>query len=398
MKKFICILLSAIMLTTVTAGIDFSAYAGSYDTVGTARQYDIGSSMSGCFSDPVDIDYIVFTLTSSGRIDFTFTGSDRYSVYILDNSATTIRENLFIEYNNDLGMAYNDKLSVHLTAGTYYLKLMYGSYKTNVNYQINSRFVNSNESFQENQTINNNIIGNANPINLDTSYLGQIGDNDLVDFYSFTVLDGVYNINIKADENICYYIYTMNGNEIQSYSASLNTSIGYAEKTDSVSLSTGTYCLKISRYALRGAAYTFSITSPHQHAYNYAYTVAPTYAEQGYDLYGCSCGDSYCTNYTPVKKLSKVTLSSVKATGKKKIKVIWKKKSGASGYQIYWATDKNFKKVVSKTIVKYGKTTSYTGKNFTKGKKYYVKVRAYKTINGKKVYGSWSTVKSVKCK
>lgn len=62
------------------------------------------------------------------------------------------------------------------------------------------------------------------------------------------------------------------------------------------------------------------------------------------------------------------------------------------------AKDKNFKKVVSKTNVSGQKKTSYTGKNFTKGKRYYVKVRAYKTVNGNKIYGAWSNVRNVKAK
>ena len=33
-----------------------------------------------------------------------------------------------------------------------------------------------------------------------------------------------------------------------------------------------------------------------------------------------------------------------------------------------------------------------------KKKKYYVQVRAYRTVNGKKIYGDWSKVKSVKVK
>lgn len=70
----------------------------------------------------------------------------------------------------------------------------------------------------------------------------------------------------------------------------------------------------------------------------------------------------------------------------------------ASGYQIYWAKDKNFKNVVAKTTVSGQGKTSYTGRNFTKENRYYVKIRAYKTVNGKKYYGSWSNVKSVKAK
>ena len=44
------------------------------------------------------------------------------------------------------------------------------------------------------------------------------------------------------------------------------------------------------------------------------------------------------------------------------------------------------------------KTTSYTKKSLTSKKTYYYKVRAYKTINGKKVYGKYSSIKSKKAK
>lgn len=105
----------------------------------------------------------------------------------------------------------------------------------------------------------------------------------------------------------------------------------------------------------------------------------------------------YMTAYT---KPATPNLTGLRATKSgHKIKATWKKVGGsASGYQIYWAKDKNFKKVVSKTNVSGQKKTSYTGKNFTKGKRYYVKVRAYKTVNGNKIYGAWSNVRNVKAK
>ena len=56
---------------------------------------------------------------------------------------------------------------------------------------------------------------------------------------------------------------------------------------------------------------------------------------------------------------------------------------------------KKYKNV--KTITK-NNTTSYTIKNLKKGKTYYVKVRSYKTVNGKKYYSNYSTVKTVKIK
>ena len=97
--------------------------------------------------------------------------------------------------------------------------------------------------------------------------------------------------------------------------------------------------------------------------------------------------------------VSKPTLKSVKAIKKgHKIKVSWKKVSNASGYQVCWYKDKKCKKTVAKKNINNANTTTYSGKGFKKGKKYYVRVRAYKNVNGSKIYGKKSNIKSVKAK
>lgn len=96
-------------------------------------------------------------------------------------------------------------------------------------------------------------------------------------------------------------------------------------------------------------------------------------------------------NYTPAK----VKLTSLTALKGHKIKAKWNKCStSATGYQIYWAKDKKFKKVVAKTTTRGRSKVTYTGKNFTKGRKYYVRVRAYKKAGGKTYYGPWSNIKA----
>lgn len=96
-------------------------------------------------------------------------------------------------------------------------------------------------------------------------------------------------------------------------------------------------------------------------------------------------------NYTPAK----VKLTSLTALKGHKIKAKWNKCStSATGYQIYWAKDKKFKKVVAKTTTKGRSKVTYTGKNFTKGRKYYVRIRAYKKAGGKTYYGPWSNIKA----
>lgn len=89
--------------------------------------------------------------------------------------------------------------------------------------------------------------------------------------------------------------------------------------------------------------------------------------------------------------ISKLTTKSKKAT------VQWKKISGASGYEICMATSKKGKYTKVATVEK-GSTVKYTKKSLKKNKKYYFKVRAYKTVNGKKIYSSYSCAKMVKVK
>ncbi len=93
---------------------------------------------------------------------------------------------------------------------------------------------------------------------------------------------------------------------------------------------------------------------------------------------------------------NKAVISKAAKSGDQSLKVTWKKSSIASGYQVTVATDSSFKKNVEKYTVKKAGTTSKKVTGLKKGKTYYVKVRAYKTVNGKKIYGLYSKVKKVK--
>ena len=99
---------------------------------------------------------------------------------------------------------------------------------------------------------------------------------------------------------------------------------------------------------------------------------------------------------TVTVKVKKATLQSVKNTKGKKLTVKWKKISGVTGYEIQYSTSKKFAKSKTKTAkIKKASTTSKTIKKLKKGKKYYVKMRAYKKVNGKVYYGKYSNVKKI---
>ena len=125
-------------------------------------------------------------------------------------------------------------------------------------------------------------------------------------------------------------------------------------------------------------------------------TVKATLFAKGKETYVCPvCGN------TVVKSLKKKTfkISSLKSTKKNTIVVKTKKQAQIKGYQVQYSTSKKFKKKTTKAVkVATKKGLNKTIKGLKSGKKYYVRVRAYK-MNGKKtVYSAWTAKKSVKVK
>ena len=90
-------------------------------------------------------------------------------------------------------------------------------------------------------------------------------------------------------------------------------------------------------------------------------------------------------------------ITSIKAVDNG-FKVKWKKKS-CTGYQIQYSTSKKFAKKGTKVLkVNKAKTTSKTVKKLKAKKKYYVRVRTYKTVKKKNYYSKWSANYSVTTK
>ena len=107
------------------------------------------------------------------------------------------------------------------------------------------------------------------------------------------------------------------------------------------------------------------------------------------NLYQGSAAKTFKINVAPT------TLSSVSA-GSKSFTAKINKLSDAkiTGYQIQYGTSSLFKDATKKSTTK----TSITVKKLKAKKKYYVRVRAYRTIDGKKYYSAWSKSKTVTTK
>lgn len=124
---------------------------------------------------------------------------------------------------------------------------------------------------------------------------------------------------------------------------------------------------------------------------NYYFKVRSYKVINGKNNYGAYSQVLLSTTKPATPKISKLTTKSRKVT------INWKKISGSNGYEIYMKQSGG-KYIKIKTITK-GSIIKYTKNNLSKGKNYYFKVRAYKTVNsGKKVYSSYSTAKKIKVK
>ncbi len=102
-------------------------------------------------------------------------------------------------------------------------------------------------------------------------------------------------------------------------------------------------------------------------------------------------------NFTIKPKGTKLTSLTGKSKG---ISIKWvKQKTQTTGYQLQYSTNSKFSKktIVTKTVKK-NAITKLTVKKLRTGKTYYVRIRTYKTANGKKYYSAWSKVKKVRIK
>ena len=103
------------------------------------------------------------------------------------------------------------------------------------------------------------------------------------------------------------------------------------------------------------------------------------------------------SNVKSAKAVPAKTTLKAKASNAKNVKLTWSKVKGANGYEIYRSNRKDGKYQKVKTISK-GGTTSYKDGKLKKSTTYYYKIRVYRKVDRKKVYGSYSSVVSVKTK
>ncbi|MBE6775792.1 MAG: hypothetical protein E7543_06340 [Ruminococcaceae bacterium] len=213
-----------------------------------------------------------------------------------------------------------------------------------------------------------------------------------------------YTIRVKAKIKTTYGTFKSESTELV-----FRTKPGKVKDIKASSVKTTSFKLSWEKTKATSRYYVYQYSSKKK-----KYVKVAELKEPGYKVTGLKAGTTYkfkiktvklsdgkalCTNTSEVfsftTKPAKVTGMKASSVKKTKLTLSWSKVTGAEKYQVYkYDTEK--KKYIRIATVE-GKN-KYGVKELKAGKSYKFKVRALKTLNGKKYYGSYSDIFTVKTK
>lgn len=432
----------------------------SNDSAATANTVKNGKTYYGSTSSSSDKDYYKIKMSKAGYLQIKFGHKNSQSTASCYNVVLYNKDNSEIyKFTNTGTETSYTSCKLGLDAGEYYVcvsqasTLYTGDYTICLTQKVASGWETENNG--DWASADNIQVGKA----VKGVITGYSSDED---YYRFTLTKAQYINFSLAHEKIndagrSWYVTLYNANakrgyqdydHIYSYAGSTYT------ESSAVKLSRGTYYLKVQAFAKNAVdkEYTLcvnkignkktSVTSVKSTAYNklkVSWKVVP--AAASYQVYRSTKKDG---DYQNIKTIDSVGTSSwtdssvktgktyyykikvvvktqngnqtsgfsnvksakavpakttlkAKASNAKNVKLTWSKVKGANGYEIYRSNSKDGKYQKVKTISK-GGTTSYKDGKLKKSTTYYYKIRAYRKVDRKKVYGSYSSVVSVKTK
>lgn len=432
----------------------------SNDSAATANTVKNGKTYYGSTSSSSDKDYYKIKMSKAGYLQIKFGHKNSQSTASCYNVVLYNKDNSEIyKFTNTGTETSYTSCKLGLDAGEYYVcvsqasTLYTGDYTICLTQKAASGWETENNG--DWASADNIQVGKA----VKGVITGYSSDED---YYRFTLTKAQYINFSLAHEKIndagrSWYVTLYNANAKRGYQ-DYDRIYSYAGSTytesSAVKLSRGTYYLKVQAFAKNAVdkEYTLcvnkignkktSVTSVKSTAYNklkVSWKVVP--AAASYQIYRSTKKDG---DYQNIKTIDSVGTSSwtdssvktgktyyykikvvvktqngnqtsgfsnvksakavpakttlkAKASNAKNVKLTWSKVKGANGYEIYRSNRKDGKYQKVKTISK-GGTTSYKDGKLKKSTTYYYKIRVYRKVDRKKVYGSYSSVVSVKTK
>lgn len=408
-----------------SAGTNTPEPNNSFDS---AVNVKFGNTYTGIFAPNDEFDNFHFTLTKSGRVSAQFTSYlSSYDYYLYDKSGKELDYSTYNRWNESQGFITN--LYIHdLEKGEYYVKVQ-STFGDSGKYKAKFDFKSSNATNSE----PDNTYLTGTQLNMGEYYYGQIALNDSHDIYKFS-LNAKTDLRINltsymkyctirilndSGDNIWSDTY-IRWNEEQGYISKVYTHTldpgSYAIQIEECNSSTGTYKILVNdgKERIELNKTTASLTSLGQ-TVQLSATVRPSASvtwsssstkvatvNSSGKVTATGFGQATITAKTSKGATAKCTINVLPARGEivkitnptyTQLKIEWKKISNASGYELYRCKSANGTYTKVKTIEQ-STTLSYINGGLTTGTKYFYKIRAYKIVDSKKVYGTFSPVVS----
>jgi len=150
----------------------------------------LGKSYRGHLSANDDTDFYRFSLSSAGRVVFTYANPKIFYPSLLDTrdyNGTDGIHNAYGELFHGMHKVSDTKYYADLSAGTYYLKIKRASYGKFGTYKFKLAFTKAKVSFSEAQYGSHNAVSTAGAISMGKTYYGQVSASDYVNYYKFYV-------------------------------------------------------------------------------------------------------------------------------------------------------------------------------------------------------------------
>ncbi len=396
MKKVISMLLSVVMLLTVTAGLDLTAYAETYsgtcgenitwtlDTSTGVLTLDGSGDMTDYFAEVSCIDNfdVMAPWYANGCLDYVKTVN-------ISDGITSIGDGAFWNCTNLTSITIPDSVT-EIGKGAFYCCVSLSS----ITIPDNIESIREN-TFSYCKSLTSIAIPNSvKSIGVNAFY----GCSGLT---SITIPNNVKRIGAYAFESCSSLVSITISNSVKSIG-----DYAFESCLSLTSITIPNSVTKIGRNAFYDCSNLTSIVIPKsvtkigEGAFYGCQKLSNVYygsSKKNWNKITVKGENSYLTgakiyynsypNSTSVKKITKKSGA---------FKVKWTGKSNVTGYEIQYSTDQSFSKNKKSVTIKKSSTTSKTIKDLKSDKTYYVRVRTYKTVNGKKVYSNWSTAKKVK--
>lgn len=394
MKKVISLFLALIVMVSAVTGVGISAYADTKyyvdmkvakTNIENLKNYVIknGLTDSGTgdkffrYENSYGYVYEIAYVNNSGVLEFDAFFGDSYNYVTMYYNYYNLNPEVQIVLNSDSAAA----TSVTFDCTEYYFQ--------NLVFNVDKSF--GNMSYSDIQEMSNLYLQAAiggwdSCLAYNTPYrLYHIGFNALCDHKLATTYDPA---SFNRDGFKLDYCHTCGYNVQTDYAAIGKVSLSNTSYTFDGKVKTPAVTVKDNNGQIIDSS-NYSVTYQSGRKNPGKYYVTVTFINGVYT-------GSQTLSFTINPKATSIKSVSAKS---KAFKVSWNKQDKqTTGYQIQYATNSKFTKNKKTVTISKNKTTSTTVSKLKAKKTYYVRVRTYKTVNGTKVYSSWSKPKSVKIK